>query len=101
MLILSFVVYIIIQHLLTAAQLINSMNPKIDPCDDFFEYACGNWNKKNVIPEDKSSYNTFEKLHDELQITLKGKLQSFIHLYCIWTESVSKQIDFNCFIAYA
>ena len=60
-----------------AAQLIHSMNPTVDPCDNFFEYACGNWNKKNVIPEDKSSYNTFEKLHDELQITLKGRSRSF------------------------
>ncbi|KAK7483108.1 hypothetical protein BaRGS_00025676 [Batillaria attramentaria] len=51
------------------------MDRTVDPCDDFFEFACGMWNKKNVIPEDKHSYNTFEKLHDELQITLKGLLE--------------------------
>lgn len=28
--------------------------------DNFFQYACGAWNKKNVIPEDKSSFSTFE-----------------------------------------
>lgn len=28
--------------------------------DNFFQYACGAWNKKNIIPEDKSSFSTFE-----------------------------------------
>ena len=48
------------------------MDQTVDPCDDFFEYACGSWNKKNVIPDDKSNYNTFGKLRDDLQVLLKG-----------------------------
>lgn len=58
---------------LEASTLINAMDNTVDPCEDFFEYACGNWNRKNIIPEDKSSFNTFEKLYDELQIILKGE----------------------------
>ena len=50
------------------------MDESVHPCDDFFQFACGNWNKKNIIPEDKTSLNTFEKLHDDLQIKLKGTL---------------------------
>lgn len=57
----------------TAAQLIDAMDATVNPCQDFFQYACGSWNRKYVIPEDKSSFNTFEKLHDELQIKLKSK----------------------------
>ncbi|XP_023930213.1 neprilysin isoform X2 [Lingula anatina] len=59
----------------TAANLLNGMDQTIDPCDDFFEYACGAWNRKNIIPEDKSSYNTFGKLRDELQVLLKALLE--------------------------
>ncbi|XP_052821500.1 neprilysin-1-like [Mya arenaria] len=59
----------------TAAQLLDSMDGSVDPCDDFFEYACGNWNKKNFIPEDRPSYNTFEKLYDDLQLTLRALLE--------------------------
>lgn len=51
-----------------------AMDTTAHPCDDFFQFACGQWNRRNVIPEDKHSYNTFEKLHDELQIILKGDL---------------------------
>lgn len=46
----------------------------MDPCVDFFQYACGTWNKVHVIPEDKSSISTFEVMSDQLQIILKGKL---------------------------
>ncbi|XP_064611411.1 neprilysin-like isoform X2 [Liolophura sinensis] len=58
-----------------SARLMSSMNPHANPCDDFFEYACGTWNKLNVIPEDKPSYNTFSKLRDDLQVVLKELLE--------------------------
>ena len=55
-----------------AAQLLESMDRTTDPCQDFYQYACGNWNKKHIIPDDRPSFNTFEKLHDDLQIKLKS-----------------------------
>ncbi|CAH1775260.1 unnamed protein product [Owenia fusiformis] len=59
----------------TAARMLNAMDQTVKPCDDFFEYACGTWNKKNVIPDDRPSYNTFGKLRDELQVILKDMLE--------------------------
>jgi len=56
-----------------AAQIIEAVDLTADPCDDFFQFACGSWNKKHIIPEDKTSYNPFEKLNDELQVILKSK----------------------------
>ena len=60
--------------LVTASRLLEAMDPTVDPCDDFFEYACGTWNRVNVIPNDKPRYDTFRKLGDELQTSLKGML---------------------------
>ncbi|XP_076358911.1 neprilysin-1-like [Tachypleus tridentatus] len=65
----------------TAASLLMAMDQKTDPCEDFFQYACGTWNKRHVIPEDRSSISTFEVLADELQIVLKGLLEEAANPY--------------------
>lgn len=44
----------------SASSLLAGMDATKDPCEDFFQYACGTWNKKHVIPEDRSSISTFE-----------------------------------------
>jgi len=49
------------------------MNTAADPCDDFYEYACGRWNKVNVMPKDSHQYNTLVKIGVELNAKLKGK----------------------------
>lgn len=51
------------------------MDHSADPCVDFFQFACGTWNKKHMIPEDRSSISTFEVLADQLQVLLKGVLE--------------------------
>uniref|UniRef100_A0A7N8YEZ4 Neprilysin n=1 Tax=Mastacembelus armatus TaxID=205130 RepID=A0A7N8YEZ4_9TELE len=54
------------------------MDATIDPCEDFFQFACGGWLKKHVIPETSSVYTTFDILRDELEIILKGVLEKTV-----------------------
>lgn len=65
----------------TAASLLSAMNQTASPCDDFFQYACGTWNRLHVIPEDKSSISTFEVMADQLQVILKRVLEEPINNY--------------------
>ncbi|XP_034671891.1 neprilysin-1 isoform X2 [Drosophila subobscura] len=59
----------------TAASLLSAMDLTADPCEDFFQYACGTWNKVHPIPEDRSSISTFEVLSDQQQVILRGVLE--------------------------
>ena len=33
-----------------AAQMIAAMNQSVDPCENFYEFTCGNWEQRNWIP---------------------------------------------------
>uniref|UniRef100_A0AAY4CMK3 Neprilysin n=1 Tax=Denticeps clupeoides TaxID=299321 RepID=A0AAY4CMK3_9TELE len=59
----------------SAARLLENMDSKVDPCNNFYEYACGGWLKKNIIPETSSRYSTFDILRHELAVELKGVLE--------------------------
>nr|XP_039251017.1 neprilysin-like isoform X1 [Styela clava] len=60
-----------------ASRILNSMDQTTDPCDDFFTYACGQWNiDHGNIPEDKSSVSTFNDVRDSVSETLKRVLET-------------------------
>uniref|UniRef100_A0A8C1SIE7 Membrane metallo-endopeptidase-like 1 n=1 Tax=Cyprinus carpio TaxID=7962 RepID=A0A8C1SIE7_CYPCA len=51
------------------------MDPSVEPCQDFYQYACGGWIERHVIPETSSLHSVFNILRDELEIVLKGQLR--------------------------
>uniref|UniRef100_A0A4W4HEI0 Membrane metallo-endopeptidase-like 1 n=1 Tax=Electrophorus electricus TaxID=8005 RepID=A0A4W4HEI0_ELEEL len=57
-----------------AARLLQNMDPRVDPCQNFYQHACGGWLERHVIPESSSLHSVFNVLRDELEIVLKGKL---------------------------
>jgi endothelin-converting enzyme/putative endopeptidase len=55
---------------------VTSMDRTIDPCVDFFAYSCGGWIKRNPIPPDQASWDTYSKMQDENLGRLRGILES-------------------------
>ncbi|XP_044288827.1 neprilysin [Varanus komodoensis] len=59
----------------SASRIIENMDATAEPCNNFYQYACGGWLKKNVIPETSSRYSNFDILRDELEVVLKDVLE--------------------------
>ncbi|VDM29871.1 unnamed protein product [Toxocara canis] len=52
-------------YLKASRHFLNSINPKANPCEDFFEFACGRWVMENKIPDDLSSFGHFAGLREK------------------------------------
>ncbi|HKD01056.1 MAG TPA: M13 family metallopeptidase, partial [Terriglobales bacterium] len=54
---------------------IDNIDKTLDPCVDFFQYACGNWLKRAEIPADLPRWGSFAELHERNQKALRDILE--------------------------
>jgi putative endopeptidase len=54
---------------------VDMLDPAIDPCTDFYAYACGRWIAQNPIPADRSSWGRFNELSERGEYILKDILE--------------------------
>src|SRR5262249_42281490 len=54
---------------------LHAIDKAADPCQNFYQYACGNWIKENPIPPNYSRWGRFNELQERNQEVLKGILK--------------------------
>jgi putative endopeptidase len=54
---------------------INALDRAIDPCVDFYHYACGTWIKENPLPSDRALYGRSTELSERNQAILRDTLE--------------------------
>jgi putative endopeptidase len=54
---------------------VTSLDKSVDPCVNFYRYACGGWQSKNPIPSDQTSWSVYGKLYEDNLNFLHGILE--------------------------
>ncbi len=55
---------------------INALDRTADPCNNFYQFACGSWMKNNPIPADQSRWSRFNELAERNRLVEREILEA-------------------------
>ncbi|KAG8189068.1 hypothetical protein JTE90_025500 [Oedothorax gibbosus] len=58
-----------------ASQILEKMNPMVEPCDNFYEFACGNYINRNTVPDDHYTKSTMQTMEEDVYVTIKKMME--------------------------
>ncbi|XP_062987940.1 endothelin-converting enzyme 2 isoform X2 [Elgaria multicarinata webbii] len=62
--------------IIVAGKILEALDRQTHPCDDFYQYACGGWIKRNPLPDGRSKWSTFNSIWDQNQAIMKHLLEN-------------------------
>ncbi|XP_006138521.2 endothelin-converting enzyme 2 isoform X1 [Pelodiscus sinensis] len=59
-----------------ASKILEALDRETSPCEDFYQYSCGGWIKRNPLPDGRSKWSTFNSIWDQNQAIMKHLLEN-------------------------
>ncbi|GFR73685.1 endothelin-converting enzyme 1, partial [Elysia marginata] len=79
-----------------ASTMLSAMDRTVDPCEDFYTYACGGWMKNNPIPPGHSRWGTFDLMTTKNMLVMKNALDKPDKEFTSTAELKSKHYFLSC-----
>lgn len=61
----------------TAKFIADSLDSRLNPCEDFYQFTCGGFNAKRTIPEDKLALSPYDDMSDQMNRDIVQLLTDF------------------------
>lgn len=58
-----------------AQSVLDGLDSAVDPCEDFYSFACGNWIRNHPVPPTENHWNQFEILEKRLDVQVRELLE--------------------------
>ena len=60
----------------SASSILDRIDFSVDPCQNFYDFSCGNYLKTRSVPDDHLSRTILQEIQDELYIEMRHHLES-------------------------
>ena len=67
-----FLMFYAILVIYKANRILENMNDSVEPCEDFYEFSCGSFDRNKRLQEDQSKVDEFTILRDKLAYVVAG-----------------------------
>ncbi|XP_053693923.1 neprilysin-2-like [Sabethes cyaneus] len=80
----------------SASKILKRMDLSVNPCDDFYAYACGQFVNETNIPDDKVAINTFSLMRDQLKQQLRSLVSEEVDTHEANPFKIVRQLFRKC-----
>nr|XP_031838249.1 neprilysin-4 [Nomia melanderi] len=85
-----------------AASFKESMDTSVDPCDDFYKYACGKWSEEHPMPDNSLTNSWFEERRERVFRRIRELLRDNVtRNNAPWAVSQAKILYNSCMVVHA
>ena len=81
-----FLMFYAILVIYIANRILENMNDSVEPCEDFYEFSCGSFDRNKRLQEDQSKVDEFTILRDKLAYVVAGTF--FLKIIFFFDSSV-------------